>query len=181
MSDHRRPRHRRGHEIARVAGVPVLWRWEFPALALLPMLAVNFEVLPSLGFVVGSALLVTVHELGHLVAARAIGHRVEAIEVSTGGGVCWLAYPPRSRRADLVISSGGFLAQLVLFALALLGRRFLGAHPSPLFVSLMVAFTVMNVVMLILDLIPSIDPDSGLASDGHRLHRLLRPRRRSAT
>jgi Zn-dependent protease len=179
MSGHRRPRHRRGHEIARVAGVPVLWRWEFPTLALLPMLAVDFEVLPSLGFVMGSALLVAVHELGHLVAARATGHRVEAIEVSTGGGVCWLAYPPRSRRADLVISAGGVLAQLVLFALTLLGWRLLGAHRSPWSASLLVAFTVMNVVMLIQDLIPSLDRSSGLASDGHHLHRLLRRRRRS--
>lgn len=159
--------------IAQVNGVPIYLHWSFPAGAIIPMGFAHFELVPSLFLCAGYVLLVAVHELGHLAAAHGTRHRVFSIEISGAGGQCWTE-APRNRRAELLIYSGGLLAQLALFLLGAMIFPLLDDFRSHTFSYLVITCTVMNAAMFIVNLIPSRGRSDGLPTDGYVLWKALK-------
>ena len=166
--------------LMRVHQVPVYLHWSFPAGAFLPLAFAHFQPVPSLYLCAGYVLLVLLHELGHLAAARLMKHHVLSIEISADGGRC-KTEAPRSLRAAVFIFSGGLIAQLILLLVGVGGFLFLGDLNSEAFSYFLIVSTFMNVLMFIANIIPSAGGQKTLATDGYVLwmllkHHLRRPR-----
>lgn len=157
-------------KIAEMRGVPIFIHWSLPAGGLVISVWAGFDLREAAYYCLAYTMLVAAHELGHVVAARSSGLKVIDVEISGVGGLCHVQRPRRLREAYLVYS-GGVLAQLVLLALTL---SYLAAYgqPTSVFGRCMVAtFTLFNVLVLIMNLIPRKSPGR-LASDGHVLFEL---------
>lgn len=159
--------------LMRVHQVPVYLHWSFPAGAFVPLGFAHFEPLPSLYLCTGYVLVVLIHELGHLAAARLVKHHVLSIEISGAGGRC-TTEAPRSLRAAAFIFSGGLIAQLVLFLVGVGGFLFLADLNSEAFSYFLIVSTVMNGLMSIPNIIPSKGRLNAPASDGYVLWMLLK-------
>jgi Zn-dependent protease len=158
--------------LMRVHQVPVYLHWSFPAGAFFPLAFAHFELVPSLYLCTGYVLLVLLHELGHLAAARLVKHHVLSIEISGDGGRC-TTEAPRSLRAAACIFSGGLVAQFLLLLAGVAGFLFLGDLHSEAFSYFLIVSTIMNVLMFIANIIPSAGRQNIPASDGHQLWKLL--------
>lgn len=119
--------------------------------------------------VLGLFVIVVLHELGHVIAARLLGYQTESIELLPFGGVARLSSSSFgfSPRHETIIAIAG---PLVNFLLALLG---LLAHFA-LFISEPVAlsFVTVNLSLFFFNLLP------GLPLDGGRIARAGLARRR---
>ncbi len=104
---------RRGYwRLGRWWGVPI--KLHFSILVAAVVLG-GFRFQP--GFLVAYPCLLLVHELGHAVLVRRLGHRVVGIEVTGLGGVCdWSGNATPFEEA--AIAWGGVLAQLVVLIAA---------------------------------------------------------------
>jgi Zn-dependent protease len=158
-------------ELVRIHRVPVYLHWSFPAGALFPITLARFDPVPSLYLVVGYVLLVLWHELGHLIAARWVKHQVVSIEISGTGGLCRTELP-RDARSAVFIYSGGLMAQLVLFLIAMPGFSLLEELKSEALSYFLVVAVVMNAGMFILNVIPARGVDG--PTDGFVLWALLK-------
>lgn len=159
-------------QVAGPLGIPMLLNWSIP-LGVIPMaMFVGFSIIPLLYCVVGYVLLILVHELGHAVAAKLVGLKVFAIEVSALGGLCWFQRTPVTAKA-LFVASGGVLAQIVLFVCVLPVAMSRSLDPSHFVNCLLLVFTVYNLLMLLLNLIP-IKDRRGIATDGRLIIQILR-------
>jgi hypothetical protein len=105
------------------------------------------------GYMLGFTLLVLLHELGHAVIVRALGHRVVEVEVTGLGGLChWSGNA--SPFEESLIAWGGVLAQLALWVAAGLWLRS-GGRVSSLFMAEVVSvFTTTNLHLMFINLIP---------------------------
>jgi hypothetical protein len=159
--------------VAYVKGVPIYLHWSFPVGAFIPISFAQFEPIPSLLLCAGSILLVAIHEMGHLAAARVSDHHVFSLEISGAGGKCWTE-APRNATAEMLIYSGGLLAQLALFVVGLFAFPFVDDVRSDLFSYFVITATVMNAAMFIMNLVPRQPRNGGLPSDGYVLWQILR-------
>lgn len=157
--------------LMRIHGVPVFLHWSFPAGAIIPVSFAKFALVPSLYLLTGYVLLVLLHEVGHLLAARLVRHQVLWIEISGAGGRCATELP-RDTRAAVAIYSGGLVAQLILFVIGVGGFVLLPDLNSEGFSYFLIVATVINAAMFIFNIIPSTD-ESG-PTDGFVLWRILR-------
>ena len=178
-----RPRGR-SHVVVRCGGVEVRWRSAFPGMALLPALAVGFAPLPTVIAIVGSVALVLIHELGHALAARAIGLRVVGLTVGPDGGECRVVGEPCGRGAEMLFDAGGLLAQGLVLLLGLALGRHTGASATEVQRGLWLVMLPMNALMMLMNLLPGRITRRGGLTDGERLRRSLvrawratRPRR----
>jgi Zn-dependent protease len=158
-------------ELMRIHRVPVYLHWSFPAGALFPITLAKFDPVPSLYLCVGYVLLVLWHEVGHLVAARLVEHQVVSIEISGVGGRCRTELP-RDTRSAVFIYSGGLLAQLILFLIAVPGFSLLEEVNSEALSYFLIVATVMNALMFIVNVIPSRDANG--PTDGFVLWAILK-------
>jgi ATP-dependent Clp protease adapter protein ClpS len=125
----------------------------------------------SLSYCLAFAALILVHELGHFAAARALGLRVFAINISGLGGSC-LTQLPRDVKGTFFLYSAGLVAQAVLGVLTLAAVAVLGYPESPVGQSVYITFTVVNLVVAAINLIPGKIGDN-LSTDGAILWGLL--------
>jgi stage IV sporulation protein FB len=104
---------RRGYlRLGRWRGVPIKLHW-----SILLALVVFSRFRWSPGFFVAYPCLVLIHELGHALLVRRIGHRVVSVEATGLGGVCaWSGNATPFEEA--AIAWGGVLAQLALLIAA---------------------------------------------------------------
>ncbi|HTA90077.1 MAG TPA: hypothetical protein VK745_10890 [Polyangiaceae bacterium] len=104
---------RRGYwRVGRWRGVPIKLHW---SILLVALVFSRFRFLP--GFFVAYPCLVLLHELGHALLVRRLGHRVVRVEVTGLGGVCdWSGNATPFEEA--AIAWGGVLAQLALLIAA---------------------------------------------------------------
>lgn len=129
-------------------GVPVRAHWLVLALAAFD-LALGRPWVRLVGF----ALIILVHELGHAVLVKRYGLRVTAIHIHPLGGEC-IHEAARTQRQNVIIAWGGVLAQAALiaaaFAVMLLWPELHGPYVS----ELLSVFTVSNAFMIAFNLIP---------------------------
>jgi Zn-dependent protease len=155
-------------------GAPVRVHWTLP---------VGAYVLTGAGFVPGAwlafALLILAHEFGHALIVRAYGFQVISIDVHGIGGECrWTG--AASERQGANIAWGGVLAQIVvLLTTPIWGSRI--PQPAPPFLAQMIsAFTVTNVILIVLNLLPIPPLDGATAWKVLRVGDLLASRKEIA-
>jgi Zn-dependent protease len=152
-------------EWRRADGLVVSYHWSCPASFVLILALFDADWLSSLAAWGALMLLVTAHELGHALAARAHGAGVHWIVVNAVHGAC-SADAPRSRRAALRFALGGVQVQAVMAAIvfATLGVTSRAAIelPGPVSAALLVLGPV-NLLVMIHNLLP-IPPLDGAAA-----------------
>ena len=132
----------------------------------------------AIGYCVAYAALFAFHELGHAVAARALGLRVYSVELSGVGGFCRLQLP-RSTRDTWLVYSAGLMAQGLLLALTLATVAIAGPPVSRFGAAVVTTFTWVNLLIFLVNLVPG-RTRSGLLTDGSVLWGLYRHIARNA-
>lgn len=174
---------RRGYLTLKIGGLPVLLHWSFPAVgASTGLFAVQtagqLAVPVFLWSSLACAVLIVLHEAGHAAAAWSMGLRVHRVTFTGAGGWCYTDTPPRSG-ARLFLYSAGALAQLALLAVTVLLLALFGAPAYLPLNCAVVIFTVMNVLMLIVNLVPRGRNDGALMAQALRELQAARRARRS--
>jgi hypothetical protein len=119
--------HRAGYvRLLQVGGIPVFVHWSLLILGLLTIVFVSLNVRAAAYVCVGYALVIAVHEAGHVIAARHLRLKVHAIYFSGLSGECRLELP-RSPKEAFFAWSGGPLAQVVLLLCSFLYVQGAGA------------------------------------------------------
>lgn len=127
-------------------GVPIRLHWTIPVGMLF---LGGFKIRPL--FWLAFFVIVLVHELGHAYWVHRFGHKVHRLDITGFGGACvWSGNASGAERS--LIAWGGVIAQLCLLAVAVVLTAVLGW--GFLSTSLGYAWTVTNVFLIILNLIP---------------------------
>lgn len=159
-------------KIATIRGVPLFVDAVLPVNGLLVAGLAGSSLAGSLAYCLAFAALILAHELGHFAAARALGLKIFAINISGLGGSC-LTQAPRDVKGTFLLFSAGLAAQAVLLLLTLVAVAVLGPPESPVGQSVYITFTVVNLVIAAINLIPGKTADN-LSTDGAVLWGLLR-------
>jgi Zn-dependent protease len=155
--------------LLRWRGVPVRFHWTAPLGALF---FGGLSFIP--GFWVGFLLLILIHEMGHALLVRRVGLRAVSIDVHGLGGQCRFAGYPDPLQLSIV-AWGGVLAQAVLGIATLLVVYLVGPPQSSFFVTMVHAFTITNLWIGALNLLPFRPLDG---AEAWKLFGLLRRRPR---
>lgn len=158
--------------IARILGVPIYLSasWGLIALFVTFAFADLFRrsvvgavgptpYLLALAFAVLSALCVLLHELGHVVAALALGLKVRHVFIFLLGGVSDIYPEPSRARQEVIISAAGPLASAAIAAAA-----WLGSLPAPDHSAIGVELQVLvwsNLVIAVFNALPGLPLDGG--------------------
>lgn len=119
------------------------------------------EILRRLIFTFGLVLCVTLHEFGHIFMARRLGYRTGDIILNMLGGLAHVEFAKQSPKSDILVAAAGPLVNLVLgLSAALLYFILRPAGDSLLEYSLM-AFTAINAIMMLFNLLPIFPLDGG--------------------
>lgn len=167
-------RHRGSIKIGTLAGVELYFNWSMLLGAWFILLACAFRLDKAVYYLMAFTVVIALHELGHLLAARRFGLRVFQMHVSCFGGHCRMQ-APRNVRDAILIFSAGVIAQALLFGATLLCLWLSGPPVAGWGKAVAFTFTFWNLVIAILSLIPS--HTGGMGSDGLMLWRLYRHRR----
>jgi len=98
-------------------------------------------------------LLVIIHEAGHVLAAVAVRVKVFTVEISGAGGLCRIERP-RCVRYSVFVYTAGLLAQALVFSITLAYIDAFGSPGGPFGAAIVFTFTVVNVVIFAINLIP---------------------------
>ncbi len=138
-------------QIAKVRGAPIRVHFTVPILCLF---ASGWSFRP--GAWIGVLVVVLAHELGHASLAWRARLRVREVMLHGFGGHCaYVGAPSPLERS--IVATGGVLAQLALFALALALEAALGAggvKPPDLALDLLATWTSTNLAIAAFNLIP---------------------------
>jgi ATP-dependent Clp protease adapter protein ClpS len=115
--------------------------------------------------------LIAAHEFGHALAAASCGLKVYAIDFTGLGGSCRVE-APRSVGSGFLMLAGGLIAQLILLGGMSAYIALFGWPTSTLGLAYAATYTVVNFVLIVLNLIPR-RIRQGLSSDGGQLWQLL--------
>lgn len=146
--------------IASPFGIPFRLHWSFSLLVfwivgqMVYLLGIHPGLLVGAVGVVGLALSVGLHELGHALAARRYGIGTQDITLYPFGGVASIERMPEDPDQELVIALAGPAVNFVLAAIG--GWVWLGTSST-----LVMAFVVTNLVMGVFNLIPAFPMDGG--------------------
>ena len=151
--------------------VPIYIHWSFPLGGLFISLFAGFDPQEAVYFSVAFLLLIAIHELGHVAAARLLGLEVFAVDISGIGGQCRLQLPTKTWEVFLIYSAGIF-AQMVLLALTVFQVMAFGMPTFQFGLCLVQTFIFVNFLMLVINIIPGKAP-GGLANDGYVLWKLF--------
>lgn len=134
--------------LGRWKGAPVRIHWSAPLGA---VVFGRFEFVPAFWF--GYLVLILLHELGHLLAVRAVGAQPIRIDVTAVGGVCaWQGSPSKLGRC--AIAWAGVGAQAVLLLAAIAWDAVTGPSSSPMERALLGVFGRTNLVLIAFNLLP---------------------------
>jgi len=153
-----------------IKGIPVLFHWTFPLGGLFVAFSLgDLSWLTAVPLVVAYTTLILIHELGHAVAARIYSLDVHVLLVTAVGGWCF-AEGPVSTSSKVAFYGGGIIAQLILLAITA-GFLVNYGNPSSIVINcFMLVFTVINVILLIVNVLPM------EGTDGKRLWGVLSER-----
>jgi ATP-dependent Clp protease adapter protein ClpS len=162
----------RARKIATINGVPIMMRGSFPTTGVLIACFADVGLVGTISYCIAFAILILVHELGHWAAARAQGLKVFAVVISGVGGSC-LTQLPRGVRDTFVLYAGGLIAQAALLMITLMIIAVLGDPTSQIWRATAAAFTIVNLLLMGMNLVPGKIRDD-LSNDGAILWDLLR-------
>lgn len=158
-------------KLATIGETTVRVHWTFPAGGLLIALLVGVEPVQAPWFCLAYTLLIVLHEAGHFAAARLLGLRVPAVEISGFGGLCRFEVPRRVRDSVFIVSAG-LLAQAIAFVLAVAYDRISAGPGSAAGAAFVITFTLVNAIVFASNLLPQ-KTTSALGTDGYLLWRLF--------
>jgi ATP-dependent Clp protease adapter protein ClpS len=158
-------------KVATIRGVSVFFHWSLPAGGLLVSSFGGVDPRQWIYYCFAYTFLVIIHECGHLLAATILGLRVFSVEISGVGGLCRLERPHNVLQSVLVYSAGLF-AQAATLLGTIAYIEAIGNPSGPFGRAIVITFTLVNVAMFAINLIPSKNGRSGLATDGWQLWRL---------
>ena len=158
--------------LGRAGGLQIVLQRSFLVGGLFLALIAGSSIEGAIGYCVAYAALFAFHETGHAVAARALGLRVFAVELSGVGGFCRLQVP-RSARDTWLVYSAGLMAQGLLLALTLATVAVAGPPTSRFGTAVVTTFTWVNLLVFLVNLVPG-RTRSGLLTDGSVLWGLVR-------
>lgn len=157
--------------IAKIAGVPVYVNASWFLVALLiayifsPVVEENapglgvFTYVAAFGFAVLLYASVLLHEISHVVVARAFGLRVRAITVQFLGGMAEIEQEPNTPWREFAVAAVGPLTSLALGGLALTGVVLIDGPPL---VNLLIAqLALANILVGLFNLLPGLPLDGG--------------------
>lgn len=159
-------------KIGRVADIDLAVHWSFLVLLALIVLSAAaggmsvFGIASQLAVVLAAFTCVVLHELGHALAAKAVGIKTHGIVLLPIGGVAQLESIPRNPWHELFIALAGPAVNvlIVLLLLPLVGTRWGLELIAPVsvfggaFLGRLLAF---NVVMILFNLLPAFPMDGG--------------------
>lgn len=158
-------------KVMTIRGVPLFIHWSFPAGGLFLSAFAGFAPVHIVSYVVAFSALIALHELAHMAAAVALHHRVYGIHISGVGGQC-VIQAPRGIRDTTIIFSAGLLTQAILLVATIVYTAHAGPPQSVFGQCLFNTFTIVNFVVLVLNLIPG-KIAGGFSTDGAVLWTLL--------
>jgi len=161
-------------KLGSLQGIPVYFHWSFPIAGIIISLSGKGSLEQTVYYILSCSLLIFIHELGHLIAAKSMDLEVFAIKVSGAGGMCHCEEPTSYKSAFLVYS-GGLLAQTILFIATATYLVLFDYPASKIGFCFVMTFTLVNVIMFVINIIPSKLADGNL-TDGFVLLKLLRGR-----
>lgn len=172
MADQRQqPRRFGAIRIGRVVGVPIYVNWSWFVIALLiafwagPDLVENVPGIGNLAYLVGfgfAVLLygsVLLHEISHVLVAKAYGLPVRAVTLQLLGGVSEIEQEPKSPWREFAVAAVGPLTSL-----AISGAGFLlwtQVNEPPVLVILVQGLAWANLVVGVFNLLPGLPLDGG--------------------
>lgn len=132
-------------------------------------LPLAFEGLPQRAYwgmallvVVGLAVSIVLHEMGHSLVARALGLPIERITLFALGGVAELTEEPKAARTELAMAIAGPIVSGVLAGLfALLAARLQEAGVARELVGALAYLGTLNLVLAIFNMVPAFPLDGG--------------------
>ncbi len=148
--------------------IPIYIHWTFPIGGI--FFAFFFSVKDPIGIlslVTAYVALIIIHELGHALAALFVSSRIYSVLVTGVGGWCF-ADEPEKNSSKLLFYAGGLIAQILLFGMTILWVTIFGNPESNAGNYFILVFTFVNVLMFIINLIPS------GGSDGDKMYQLLK-------
>lgn len=153
------------YELVRVFGIPI--RLDFSLIILLFLLVVQYGN-PLQGLSAGIALLlsITLHELGHSLAAMSFGCRVRDITLMMMGGCATLLSMPRKAWQEFLVAAAGPAVSLALALFGLLTPAWTYRAGSFYFRNTFGAFLfyqigMLNAVLFVFNLLPAFPMDGG--------------------
>ncbi|WP_427500657.1 hypothetical protein ACQE3E_13560 [Methylomonas sp. MED-D] len=153
-----------------IRNVPIFIHWTFPVGGVFfAFFLGNPTLIRTLPLVAAYTILIIFHELGHAIAAKMYSSKVHCILVTGAGGWC-IAEKPKSFSACLLFYAGGVIAQLLLLLATTLYIVTFGSPESKVLGPFVFVFTLVNAVLIIINLIPA------GKSDGMRLVAAFRER-----
>ncbi|MEB4593325.1 ATP-dependent Clp protease adaptor ClpS [Candidatus Thiothrix sp. Deng01] len=156
-----------------IANIPIYVHGSLIWTCLLISVVVQFDLELMLFSCIGYILVVGVHEAGHVIAARMQGLNVIGVYFSDRGGLCRMEKAPRQFGEALFVYSAGILAQLALLGVTLVYLLVFGEPTSVWETCLVFWFTVINVFLIVVNLIPFQGKWDWPPHDGFVLWRLL--------
>ncbi len=161
--------------IVRFAGIPIRVHWTFALLLLwIIVLEARRNGSPASAaystlFVLLIFVCVTLHELGHALAAKAFGVRTRSITLLPIGGVAALERIPEKPAQELVIALAGPLVNVVIAAGLLLGLVIHGSMKGMPALSIpgadvggfLASLAAVNIWLVIFNMIPAFPMDGG--------------------
>lgn len=162
----------RGFPVGRIGGVPIVvapsWVMSVAVIAalgvpvvvrLVPGTGTGAAVAVSvlLGVLLGASVLA--HELGHCLAARALGVTVVGVRLYLLGGVSELARVPRSPRQEAIIAAAGPAVSALLAGVFWLAVR--ATYPGTVGWLLVMLLAWSNLVVALFNLLPALPLDGG--------------------
>jgi ATP-dependent Clp protease adapter protein ClpS len=116
-------------------------------------------------------ILILIHEMGHVFAAKTLGLKVNSIHISGIGGVTYLNLPS-SFSGMVFVYSAGFVSQLLLLVATMVFVKINGPPSSVPGWCFANTFTLVNLIVFVLNVLPH-KGSKDLPSDGYILWKLL--------
>ena len=157
--------------IATILGVPFFMSVSAVTGGLLIAFIAEASFVEAVAYSLSAIVLITVHELGHVAAARTQGLRVFSLHVSGGGGRM-RGQLARDAGKAAVLYAGGLVAQAALLLVTLAVVWVTGVPRSPIGHSVYITFTVANLALAGINLVPG-KGRNGIWTDGAILWGLL--------
>ena len=153
-----------GWRIGAIGQTALFIHWSLPLGGLLVSSLSGFSMPETIYFCALYTMLLVIHELGHVAAARTLGLQVHSIEISGFGARC-MVQVPQGVRQTLFVFSAGILAQLAVWLLTVGYLAAFGPPTTPFGKCVVTTFTWVNVILLVLSILPG-RMRGGFANDG---------------
>ncbi len=139
--------------LAILGGTPLYGHWTVALVPLCVGLVTGFDVQATLVYCCAYLVVIAVHEAGHLLCAYLQGLRIQAIYLTGNGARCMIE-PPHGKLRMALMYGAGVLMQLLLLAASCAWLALFGPPTWPPGVLIMRTFTVVNGVLIVVNLLP---------------------------